>query len=391
MDNPFRYGSVVSGDHFTGREKELATLEMEMRSGQNVVIISPRRHGKTSLVFRAIDRLRRQGMLVAYFDMMAAPTKELLADGLADALYSGLGGVKDRALNRVREFFGRVSISPTVTLNPDGSQTFGVASSARDRETDAILKRLFELPEQVARDGRKVAVVLDEFQEAPALDPHLPALVRSVWQMQQNVSHVFLGSKRHMMTRLFTETNEPMFRMALPLVLGPISASNFANYIRERFVSTGIAIEDDAVKLILEITACHPGDTQELAHFTWALAATEKIPATRELVGRALVQVIQAEDSRYTILWDRLSPHQRLMLTALLGSGGASSIYSEAYRRRYRLGAPSSVNRSLTALMNSDLVEESPPGQYRIPDPFFRDWLSRLTKVGAGSVPPSIM
>ena len=45
MENPFRYGEIVSGSFFTDREHELADLVSDALSGQNVVIISPRRYG----------------------------------------------------------------------------------------------------------------------------------------------------------------------------------------------------------------------------------------------------------------------------------------------------------------------------------------------------------
>jgi len=41
--NPFRYGDVVTGSFFTDRQDELARLETDIRSGQNVVLLSPRR------------------------------------------------------------------------------------------------------------------------------------------------------------------------------------------------------------------------------------------------------------------------------------------------------------------------------------------------------------
>jgi hypothetical protein len=53
MDNPFRYGQVATGEHFTDRTRELASLVTDASSGQSVVIISPRRFGKTSLAIRA--------------------------------------------------------------------------------------------------------------------------------------------------------------------------------------------------------------------------------------------------------------------------------------------------------------------------------------------------
>ena len=65
MDNPFRYGDIVEGEYFTNRTAELADLMLDMRSGQNVILISPRRFGKTSLVRKAASALRDEGLLVA--------------------------------------------------------------------------------------------------------------------------------------------------------------------------------------------------------------------------------------------------------------------------------------------------------------------------------------
>ena len=244
---------------------------------------------------------------------------------------------------------------------------------------DAVLTRLLELPQKVSHDrGRKSVVVLDEFQEAPAIDPHLPGLIRSVWQMQPNISHVFLGSKRHIVQRLFTDQNEPMYRMAKPVVLDPIPVDTFAAYVRGRFAATGQNITDAAVSRILEITDCHPHDTQELASFAWGLAVAEKTVVTPELVDRALDRVLKAENARYTEIWTRLTPHKRLVLEALVASRGASAIYSERYRRQQRLGATGSVSRSLKALLKDDLVEEVSHGEYKVPDTYLRAWLARL-------------
>ncbi len=388
MDNPFRYGSAVGAPYFVGREQEMAELEMDMRSGQDVVIISPRRFGKTSLVLAVAGRLRDQGVLVAYLDLMPCSSKELLADKLATALYDGLAGFKDRAWHRVQEFFGGTSLRPTITIGPDGTPNLELGAGERNRDVDATLMRLLELPERIAHNrGKRVVVVLDEFQEAPEIDKHLPALIRSVWQMQQDVCHVFLGSKRHMMTRIFTHENEPMYRMAKPMILDPIDAGAFSSYIRDRFAVTGRRITDAAVSRILEITGCHPHDTQELAYFAWELAAVEQTVATPELVDRALDRVLRAENARYTEIWSRLTNHQRLVLGALVASGGASAIYSEGYRRQHRLGAPGSVSRSLKALLESDLVEETSPGAYRVPDTYLRAWLARLTATSTTLTP----
>src|SRR5438067_7702969 len=90
LENPFRYGDVATGFYFTDRAAELAELVADIRSGQNVVIISPRRYGKTSLVFRAVEQLQPDRVLIAYLDLFRAPTRDRFADQLAAAIYNGL-------------------------------------------------------------------------------------------------------------------------------------------------------------------------------------------------------------------------------------------------------------------------------------------------------------
>lgn len=385
MENPFHYGEVVTGTYFTDRKSELEELVADIHNGQNLVIISPRRYGKTSLVFQSLERLKQEGILVAYLDLFRTPTKDRFADHLAEAIYSGLVAPLERIWQRAIDVFQKLPIRPKITINQDGTPSFEFAAGVRERDIDRTIEGLLALPGQIARERRRrAALVIDEFQEVIGIDPHLPALMRAVFQLQGEVAHVFLGSRRHLMERVFTDENEPMYRLAKPMLLREIDVEDFALFIHERFAATGQMITDDAVQRILEVTAGHPHDTQELCYFTWAVAEAERKSATRELVEKALDRVIEAENARYTTLWEGLSRHRRLVLTALI-AGGGKAVYSEEYRRQYRLGAASSVQRTLAYLVERELVEFSSDGTYSIPDVLLRAWIAH-TVVRRGAV-----
>lgn len=49
MANPFKYGTVVSGDDFSDREKELEHLRSRLKETIRIFLVAPRRYGKTSL------------------------------------------------------------------------------------------------------------------------------------------------------------------------------------------------------------------------------------------------------------------------------------------------------------------------------------------------------
>ncbi len=374
-ENPFRYGGIARGTYFTDRTVELTRLRDDMRSGQNVVVISPRRYGKTSLVQRAIDELRAEDVLVAYVDLFGSPTRELLADHLAQALYEGLVDPVERALDKVLGFFAHLPIAPRLTVTEDARPALEFTSFERHEDVQKALEGLLAMPGRIAADrGRRVVLVIDEFQEVVSIDPHLPALMRAIFQAQDEVSHVFLGSKRHLMQKLFMDRGRHLYRAAKPLPLGPIGPADFAPFLRERFQAGGIPVDDAAIDHVLALTGGRPYETQELCSFAWSRARGEGAPVSVELVGRTLGDLIGAESARYTAVWDALSAHQRALLVALARETG--EIYSERYRRSHKLGSPGSVRSSLRRLIERELVDRN--AGYAISDVFLGEWVRRL-------------
>lgn len=375
--NPFRYGDVATGDYFTDRVRELAEVQDDVRNGQNLVIISPRRYGKTSLIWEAMRQLRREHILVAYLDLFRAPTKDRLADLLAGVMYKDLDTPVERVAQNVADLFRRLPIQPKVTIGMDGSPSFEFSAGSRSRDIDRTIEELLALPGKIARDrGRRVAVVFDEFQQVIGIDESLPGLMRAVFQEQAEVAHVFLGSKRHLMQEVFTARNQPLYKMAKPVVLPPIGRADFTTFIQARCADSGQEITGDAIDAILDVTGGHPQDTQELCYFTWSLAQGERIPAINtSVVQRGLEQVLDAESARYVMLWDELSALQRLTLMSLAAAPGP--VYSEEYRRQHRLGAASSVQKAIGRLLERELIEGMPGDGYRVTDTFLIQWIKQ--------------
>ena len=56
MENPFKFGLVVSDDYFTDREVESAKLSQIIASANHVIMIAPQRFGKTSLVNKVVAK-----------------------------------------------------------------------------------------------------------------------------------------------------------------------------------------------------------------------------------------------------------------------------------------------------------------------------------------------
>jgi len=248
--NPFRFGAIALDDAFADREDERAELVADVRNGQDVVVFAPRRCGKSSLVWSAMQALGKEGILVAHVDLMRTPTKERFAAALAGSIYDQIASPMERIKERALAPFRGLQAQPTVTIDPeDGSLSFSFAVGRREADLDATIERLLQLPAELGGSGkRRTALVMDEFQEIVEIDPNLPRLLRSVFQHQGDVAHVYLGSKRHVMADIFSDSNEPFWRSAKPIELGMIEADAFVPFIAGRFRATDREADEDALR-----------------------------------------------------------------------------------------------------------------------------------------------
>jgi uncharacterized protein len=375
--NPFRFGALALDEAFADRERELAELTADALAGQDVVLFAPRRVGKSSLVWRASQVLIKRRVLVAHVDLMTTPTLSRFADKLAQSIHEDLASPLFRARERLRVFQG-LRVAPSVTVDPeDGSLSFSFSSAAAPADLGATVERLLELPGQLAGErDRRVVLVLDEFQEVVDIDPGLPRLMRSVFQRQPEVCHLYLGSKRHTMERLFNNEHEPFWRSAKRVELGAIEPDQFAPFIAERFGQSGKRISAAACASVLEISRGHPYATQELCYFLWQRVA-DRAEATIAEVQAALADVLRSEDSHFTSVWESLAVQQRVVLQALAAEEGHP--LANEYRRRHGLPSTSTVQTAMRKLERSELITRT-DGFTRIAEPFLAQWLQERTR-----------
>jgi hypothetical protein len=374
--NPFRFGPLALDEAFTDREAELDSLLADARNGQDVVVFAPRRYGKSSLVWRVAEELAKEDVLVAQVDLMRTPTKDQLAAKLAKTIHDELATRLWNARERLKVFAG-LRLNPTITVNPnDGSVSFRFDARAAAEDIDATLEELLTMIGRIATDrGRRVVLVLDEFQEVVDIDPALIKLMRSVFQEQPDVAHIYLGSKRHMMRRIFNDENEPFWRSAKQTELDVIPPDLFSPYALAKFVETGKKLRPDACARALELTGGHPYATQELLYFLWE-ATPAGMAAEVATIDAALDATLRSEHSHFSLIWDGVPGAQKRVLQALAQEQPGRPLSSD-YQRRHSLPATPTVQTALNALERAELVGRLRRGEYRIAEPFLTEWIQR--------------
>lgn len=375
--NPFTFGDLALDKAFTDREEEVRELTSDMLNGQNVLVYAPRRYGKSSLVLRAAQDAMREKALVAYCDLMKTPTKERFAAALAKTVYADIASPVDQVFERAAELFRGLRIRPTMEVDPsDGSLRFSFQASRRKEDIDDTIERLLELfGELAAERKRPVVIIFDEFQEVLALDKRFPNLMRAVFQTQPEVAHVYLGSKRHILERIFNNKNEPFWRSAKQLEIGMIPASEFATFIHDRFEESGKLIADDALERLLGATGGHPYGTQELGYFLWELVPPGAEASVAD-VEEALTRVLRSEHNHFSQLWDD-APHAQRLLMVALADEPSMNIYSSDYRSRHELPPNPTMQTALGGLIRKEIAGRNHDSDYCIIEPFLAEWLRR--------------
>ncbi len=375
MVNPFRYGGIVSGEAFCNRERELADLLAAMRNGDKVFLVSERRVGKTSLVQRALARLPRGEFVAAYVDLWPTEDEAGFAVAVARAVTTAMASRADRLLATGRRLFSQ--LRPAVTLDEDGKPTvsFGAERLAPAAPT---LEDVLAVPARIAAEGaRRVVVVLDEFQQVLQYgSPTIERRLRAVVQAQDEVCYLFLGSRKHLISRMILEPTQPLYRAGARWSLGPIAEEHWQAHIAARFAATGRRIGAEQVGSVCRLTEGHPFHTQALCHALWELCE-EGGQVTDSLVAEAVRRLLERESFAFATLWESLPANQRRLLRAIAHAEGTAHPFSAEVLRRHGLRSASSAQRAASALLERDVVARE-DGSFVIADRFFRLWICRL-------------
>ena len=209
ISNPFKFGKEVSGDQFYDREDAFGKLYLKLAGGScNVVMYAPRRYGKTSLVKKVFARLEDEGIPTVSIDLNKIANIEKFCEQYALALCR-LAGKGQMIANRISTYLSH--LNPTFSFGGEAILSVKLGYGMKMNETS--VSSVLDLAEKIAAEvvGGPIAVAFDEFQEIERLSPDLPleGIFRSCIQAHQNVRYVFLGSKTHMLKRMFGEKSRP--------------------------------------------------------------------------------------------------------------------------------------------------------------------------------------
>lgn len=351
--NPFKFGTIVEDEFFTDRREELREVRGVLGGENHLVLISPRRFGKSSLVMKAV---RESGRPVVSLNLQSVVSIDDFATHLLRAVF------RIYPWERIKHLLSHFRVVPTISTNPV-TEGFDV-SFQPTVDTRVVLEDALTLLQRVTTPERRLIVVLDEFQEIEAIDKCLPRLLRSVLQTQTGLNYIFLGSQESMMEEIFEQKKSPFYHFGQLMRLRKIPRDDFRRYIVERLPAhLGDDRRGATADEILAFTTCHPYYTQQLAALVWDMATREEPAPT--LVADAIVRLTEIHDLDYERLWTNFNRTDRRVMrdTALA-----------PYRPATPAALPPSTTfSSLKRLLKGGHIIRT--DTYQLEDPFFQRWI----------------
>ena len=372
MNAPFQYGTLATKENFVDRVEDRAQLKSFLSSHINVMLISPRRWGKSSLVKVVMEELQNEAkdVRVCFIDAFSIGSEAEFYRTFASQVIACASTKLERRIQDAKKFL--TGVVPQLVIKDDVTNfmAFDVKFVPQEQDKMDILR----LPETLAvAKNIRIVVCIDEFQQLANLPDYknMEGKMRSAWQQQEHVTYCLYGSKRHMMMDIFNNANSPFYRFGQMLFLNKIAKSEWMPFIRESFEKSGKHISETFAGLVCDTVECHSWYLQQLCYFIWN-ATTEEVD--EQIFQYGLRQLINTNSPMFLSDTESLAPSQVEMLRAI--KDGVQQLSSVETKRNYALGNPNTISKNKKVLRDKDIIEER-KGELGFVDPVYRLWFSQ--------------
>ena len=373
--NPFITKGYVSKDLFCNRETELKILENNFNNHIDTTLISPRRMGKTGLIYRFFDLLDNKNgdFITIYADIFSSRSLEDFIKLLAEAIlhyYPEKTFFGRKFLQIIKGFRPLISYDG-ITGEPQVSITYQTP-----QEKELTLRGLFDFFE---RQDKRVMLAIDEFQQITEYpEKNTEALLRTYIQQLNNVNFIFSGSKTTLMLDIFSNSKRPFFSMTQYLSLKKIDRKTYCDFIVRKFEENKRTIDDSTVNFILDWTLSHTYYTQVLCNRVFSSGRKN---VDIQCVKKACAEILQQNEEIYLQYRQLLTAGQWNFLIAIAREERVTQLTAQNFLSKYGIGTPANARRLSKALIDKDLLlSESTVDSvyYQVYDVFFMRWLQEI-------------
>ena len=370
VSNPFSITSYIGAAYFCDRDVETKELAGALANGRNVTIVSPRRVGKTGLIHHFFRSLNPNEVQCFYVDLYSTSNLQEFTKLFAkEVLTKRITPFSEQVWSEITHFFG--SLRPVFGVDPISGMPQCTIDIPPQRE-EWTLQQIFAYLE---RSTTPCYVAFDEFQTiAEYADVKMEALLRTYIQQLRNVHFIFSGSKKHIMTEMFSSAKRPFYRSTQMMHIDVIDEKVYYSFAAKHLSAHGQHLDADTFHSIYSLVDGYTWNIQSLLNRIYQ-RGVEQVDYNSVLI--TLNQILQEEMPSYQMICRLITDRQLQVLRAVAKEGVVKEPGSNVFLQKYQLGANSTVRSSIQNLIGKELLYQKDDGTYVVYEKFFALWLKQ--------------
>lgn len=369
MKNPFVTNGYAGAEYFCDRVQETEILRELLLNENNIALISPRRIGKTDLIWHVFDDPEIQKNYHCFVvDIYATKNLGDFVNMLSKALVDEL---RPKGRKAWEKFVNMVaSLRSEISFDISGLPVWGVGLGSIKNPT-VTLDEIFSYLEKA---DKPCLVAIDEFQQITRYgDETIEATIRTYVQRCTNAHFIFSGSQRHMMNGMFTSPSRPFYQAVTIINLQPLALDVYTDFCVNKFEKAGKHLDKAVVALLYERFEAVTSYMHRVMNVLFS--RTDKgATCDVSMVDEAVEFIIRLSSDTYESLFYQMPEKQRSLFLAIAREGKAKEVTSGAFIKRNNLNSASSVSSALKGLLDKDFITED-KNVYSVYDQFFALWL----------------
>lgn len=369
VTNPFIIAGVIPSEYFCDRVTETEKLTKYLVNGNNVVLISPRRMGKSALITHCFQKSEFKDYATIYIDILQTSSLNEFVYLLGKEIYNKIVPKTkkwtSKFIQTLKSIVGFWGIDPM-----SGFPSFNLSIGQIENPT-LTLEEIFTFIENY---DKKCIIAVDEFQQIEKYkEKNVEAILRSQMQKSSNVNFIFSGSEQHMMQEIFLSHARPFYQSATIMILDKIPESVYIEFARQQFAAYEKSLTEDGVRWLYNLFEGCTYYLQKVLNSSFS-NLMEGGRCDKEKIKQSIRAILEENALPYRVFLSNMSESQKKLLYAIALEQNADGITSGEFIRKYRLLSPASVQSAARALLDKECISKV-RNTYSVNDKFFALWI----------------
>lgn len=373
-EKKFQYDVLLNRENICNLKRECARINQGIENGEKMVVYGKRNMGKTSLIKSVIipDFKKKYPRSFIYFaDLMEVKDMQSLVNRLRIAFEESFKeSFPGKALlEEVKNLLKGINISINVD-SLSGEPSFSISTGKGDKDDQLTVEKIFNLIQKNLLNKIPGLIVLDEFQDISFID-EAEGVFRNALQKLGSTPLILMGSKKHILTKMFSNPSAPFADFGVDIEFGEIPFEEYHEYILERFKSKNLEISLEDSTYWQNLLFRSPEPINIIGGYLVENNHHRKI--TKQDIHSAIRAIIRQRRSRYEGILGNLSKNQEIIMIALAKSSTVLYPAGKDFLAKVSL-SNATATKIVEELNDRSLVELTPEG-YRVASPILYYYL----------------